>query len=74
MKKYFINTKNMSLDEKVSWVIDKVPYILSDIENNVNIDISEVNYIVDNDGNRAAKKAIESAINLLNALYKIARV
>ncbi|NOR56607.1 MAG: hypothetical protein GQ531_10440 [Sulfurovum sp.] len=78
MKKYLKNIKNMSLDEKTSWIIDKVPHILSDMENNINIDISDVNEVVDNDGdticileneycgNQAAKKAIESATNLLN--------
>ena len=75
MNKYFKNTKDMSLDEKISWVIDKVPHILL---NDVNIDISDVNNVVDNNsdilcileseycGDCAAKKAIESAINLLN--------
>ena len=75
MEKYLINTRNMSLDEKISWVINKVPHILL---NDMNIDISDVNNVVDNNGDtlcileseycgdKAAKKAIESAINLLN--------
>ena len=75
MKKYLKKIKNMSLDEKISWVIDKVPYILL---NDMNIDISNVNNVVDNEGDaicilesthsgdQVAKKAIESAINLLN--------
>ncbi len=39
MTKYLKNTKGMSLDEKISWVIDKVPHILL---NDVNIDISDL--------------------------------
>ena len=75
MKKYLKNTENMSLDEKISWVVDKVPHILL---NDMNIDISDVNNVLDNEGDticileseysgdQAAKKAIESAINFLN--------
>ncbi len=75
MKKYFKNTKDMSLDEKISWVIGKVPHILL---NDMNIDISDVDDVLNNNGDTicileneycgayAAKKAIESAINLLN--------
>ena len=44
MNKYLKNTKNMTLEEKISWVIDKVPHILL---NDMNIDISDVNDIVD---------------------------
>ena len=65
----------MGLDEKISWVIDKVPHILL---NDMNIDISDVDNVLNNNGdtlcileseycgNYAAKKAIELAINLLN--------
>ncbi len=68
MNKYFKNTKDMSLDKKISWVINKVPHILlNDIFNVLNnngdtICILESVYC----GNYAAKKAIESAINFLN--------
>ncbi|MCK5536155.1 MAG: hypothetical protein KAI79_04965 [Bacteroidales bacterium] len=74
MTKYLKDTKGMSLDEKISWVIDRVPHILL---NDMNIDISDVNDIVDNDdticilqsehsGDEAAKKAIKVAIDFLN--------
>lgn len=42
MKKYLVNTKNMSLDEKILSAIDKIPYILLDI----NKECSEDIYIV----------------------------
>ena len=65
----------MNLDEKILWVINKVPHILL---NDMNIDISDVDNVLNNNadticileseygGNHAAKKATESAINLLN--------
>jgi len=80
MKKYLKNTNYMSLDKKISWVLDKVPYILL---SDMHIDISDVNDIVDNDGdtlcileneyrgNSAAKKSIESTIDLLDTDIKL---
>ncbi len=78
MTKYFKNTKDMSLNEKVSWVVNKVPHILLNAMNDINIDISNVDDILNNNGNTicileseyggdyAPKKAVESAINFLN--------
>ena len=65
----------MSLDEKISWVIGKVPHILL---NDMNIDISDVDNVLNNNadticileseycGDYAAKKAVDSAVNLLH--------
>ncbi len=78
MNKYCKNTKDMSLDKKISWVINKVPHILLNAVADVNIDILDVDNILNNngdticileseyDGDYASKKAVESAINLLN--------
>ena len=79
MRKYCKNTKDMSLDKKILWVICKVPHILlNDIHIDIHIDISDVDNVLNNNGdticileseycgNYAAKKVIVLAINLLN--------
>ena len=78
MNKYIKNTKDMSLDDKISWVINKAPNILLNGIHDINIDISDVSDIVNNNGDilcileseycgdDADLLAVESAINLLN--------
>ena len=71
-----VNRENMSLSERVSWVVNEIPHLLGKFNGDINISISDVEYIVKNEGSiyickneyhgkGAALKAIETAIDML---------
>ena len=50
MKKHIVDIKNINLHQKVSYCIHKIPYLLDNCSDCIDLDVSDIEYVVDHKG------------------------
>ena len=50
MRKHIVDIKNMNLHQKVSYCVDKMPYLLDNCSECIDLDLSDIECVVDHKG------------------------